>query len=286
LLWDSKDLDVTKLGADKVKDADVIVYVGGLDGRTEAEEGDIRGVFKGFTSGDRDTIEMPECQTAMIKALVATGKPVVVVNMTGSATAMPWEAENARAIVQAWYPGEAGGTAIADLLFGAYNPSGRLPVTFYRATADLPAFGDYAMKGRTYRYFTGKPLWAFGHGLSYTTFSYGEMSIDKNEAGAADVVKVALDVTNSGAMAGEEVVQVYARPAVAGAGDALQRLVGFKRIALTPGQKGRVEVAVPIALLRNWDVAKKAYVVPAGRHELWAGASSSDARSKTAITIK
>ncbi len=285
-LWDRGDLDLSKLAADKVKDADIIVFVGGLDGRMEAEEGDVRGTFKGFTSGDRDAIEMPDCQTAMLKALVATGKPVVLVNMTGSATAMPWAAEHVNAILQAWYPGEAGGTAVADVLFGAYNPSGRLPVTFYRATTDLPAFEDYAMKGRTYRYFTGRPLWAFGYGLSYTSFDYSGVAVDKPEVSAGDTVKVSVDVANTGTRDGEEVVQVYAKPVTPGEGDALERLAGFKRIALSRGEKKHVEIAVPVALLRNWDVSKKTYVVPAGKYELHIGGNSAEMREKATLAVK
>ncbi|HVT83422.1 MAG TPA: glycoside hydrolase family 3 C-terminal domain-containing protein, partial [Phycisphaerae bacterium] len=262
------------------------IFAGGLDGRTEAEEGDIRGIFKGFKNGDRDAIENPECQTNLLKALVATGKPVVMINMTGSATAMPWEAEHVNAVLQAWYPGEAGGTAIADVLFGAYNPSGRLPVTFYRATTDLPAFDDYAMKGRTYRYFAGKPLWSFGYGLSYTQFGYGGVSVDKNQLTASDTLKVSLDVTNTGASAGDEVVQVYARTAVPAPGDPVERLVGFRRISLASGQKSRVEISVPLALLRNWDVTRRNYVVPLGKYELQVGSSSSDVRGKAAFEIK
>ena len=130
----------------------------------------------GFAGGDRTRIELPPVQTDLLKALQATGKPVVFVNCSGSAIAMPWEAEHLPAIVQAWYPGEEGGRAVAEVLFGDVNPAGRLPVTFYASTADLPAFDDYSMANRTYRYFTGKPLFAFGHGLSYTKFDYATRS--------------------------------------------------------------------------------------------------------------
>jgi beta-glucosidase len=286
LMWNRSDLDLSALAAQRVEDADVIVYVGGLDGRMEAEEGASRGNFLGFSAGDRTAIELPACQEKMIQALVATGKPVVVVNMTGGAVALPWEARHVGAIVQAWYPGQAGGTAVADVLFGDYNPSGRLPVTFYRATADLPAFTDYAMKGHTYRYLAGAPLWPFGHGLSYTTFRYGVMAVDKAQAGPDETVKVSLDVTNGGTRAGEEVVQIYAKAARPGPGDALERLVGFRRVALAAGQTARVDVAVPVGRLRNWDVRKNAYYVPAGTWTLMAGSSSADVRSTRNITVK
>ena len=128
--------------------------------------------YDGFNGGDRTRIELPPVQEDLLKALQATGKPVVFVNCSGSAMAMPWEAEHLPAILQAWYPGEQGGRAVAEVLFGDVNPAGHLPVTFYRSTADLPAFDDYSMSNRTYRYFNGKPLFAFGHGLSYTKFNY------------------------------------------------------------------------------------------------------------------
>jgi beta-glucosidase len=286
LIWNRGDLDLTQKVADRVKDADVIIYAGGLDGRMEAEEGDIRGLFKDFSAGDRDTIELPACQTALLKALAATGKPVVFVNMTGSAVAMPWEAEHLNAIVQAWYPGEAAGTAVADVLFGAYNPGGRLPVTFYKSTKDLPAFTDYAMRGHTYRYFTGVPQWAFGYGLSYTTFRYDGMKVDKAQAGAGDTVSVSVDLTNTGKRDGDEVVQVYAKPAKPNAGDALQRLVAFKRVTLAAGQTIHVELPVPIQSLRNWDVDKSAYAVPSGTYSISVGASSADARISQDVVVK
>ncbi len=286
LVWNRGELDLSQQAAERVKDADVIIYVGGLDGRMEAEESDVRGLFKGFDKGDRQVMELPECQEKMIQALVATGKPVVVVNMTGSAVALPWEAQHVPGIIQAWYPGQNGGTAVADVLFGNYNPSGKLPVTFYRATTDLPSFTDYAMKGRTYRYFDGPILWAFGHGLSYTTFKYGAVGVDKPQAAAADTVTVRLDVTNAGPRDGDEVVQIYARAAKPAPGDALQRLVGFQRVSVAAGKTVRVEVPVPLARLRNWDIEKKAYVVPAGAWTLQAGSSTADIRGSAAITVK
>ncbi len=154
------------------KSADAVIYVGGISPELEGEEMSRANGYDGFNGGDRTKIELPEVQTDLLKALQATGRPVVFVNCSGSAIAMPWAAENLPAILQAWYPGEQGGRAVADVLFGEVNPAGRLPVTFYRSTADLPDFENYSMTNRTYRYFEGKPLFAFGHGLSYTEFSY------------------------------------------------------------------------------------------------------------------
>ena len=187
--------------------ADMIVYVGGLTPNLEGEEMPVNA--DGFSGGDRTQIELPTVQARFIKALYKTGKPVVFVNCSGSAIAMPWEAEHLAAIVEAWYPGRAGGTAVADVLFGKYNPAGRLPVTFYRSTLDLPEFEDYRMKNRTYRFFKGMPLWAFGYGLSYTTFRYDNLAIAQSELHKDGKLDLTVDVSNTGTRDGEEVVQLY-----------------------------------------------------------------------------
>jgi beta-glucosidase len=231
----------------------------------------------------------------MLKALQATGKPVIFVNLSGSAMAMPWEAANLPAIVQAWYPGQNGGTAVADILFGKINPSGRLPVTFYASTADLPDFKDYSMKNRTYRFFTGKPLFAFGHGLSYTKFSYANAQVAAPAGVAAGVastigfggtIKVSVDVTNTGARDGDEVVQIYAKET--GLNDparAQQSLVGFQRVTLAKGQKKTVEISIPVTALRHWDPTKQDYVVDAASYELRVGAASDDIRATTTVRL-
>ncbi len=164
---------------DMAQRMDAIVYCGGLSADLEREFYGVK--VQGFFWGDRTEIELPEIQTDFLKALRATGKPLVFVNCSGSAMAMPWEEKNLSAIVQAWYPGQEGGRAVAEVLFGEVNPAGRLPVTFYASSADLPSFTDYSMANRTYRYFTGKPLFAFGHGLSYTKFSYGRRPTGQNQ---------------------------------------------------------------------------------------------------------
>lgn len=243
--------------------ADVIVYVGGI---TAAQEGE---------SFDRESIELPPEQEDLLRALHATGKPVVMVNCSGSAMALTWQDEHLPAIVQAWYPGQSGGRAVAEVLFGLVNPSGHLPVTFYRSTADLPDFSDYSMKNRTYRYFTGKPLYAFGHGLSYTSFAYENLRVTPAAGGA---LAVTLDVANTGARDGDDVVQLYATPPASSQPQEIRALCGFTRVHLRAGERRTVEITVPAIALRRWDVAAKAYAVPSGDWTLSAGASSADLR--------
>lgn len=196
--------------------------------------------LEGFRGGDRTEISLPKSQEALLKAVVATGKPVVVVLLSGSALAVNWANDNVPAILEAWYPGGEGGTAIADVLFGDYNPAGRLPVTFYKSVDQLPPFTDYSMQGRTYRYFKGEPLYPFGYGLSYTTFRYSNLQIEPKAARAGETVKVSADVMNSGDRAGGEVVQLYLTDIAATAPVPIRALVGFERVSLRPGEKRRV----------------------------------------------
>lgn len=223
--------DMTAL-ANRVKDADAIVFVGGISPQLEGEE--MRVDYPGFNGGDRTTILLPGVQTALLKALKATGKPVVFVMMTGSAVAIPWEDQNLPAIVNAWYGGQDAGTAIADVLFGDYNPSGRLPLTFYKSDSDLPDFNDYSMTNRTYRYFTGKPLYPFGHGLSYTRFQYNDLKLPAKRTKNNNAI-VSVKVTNSGTMDGEEVVQLYVANQDTKTKAPLRSLKGFQRIFLKSG---------------------------------------------------
>jgi beta-glucosidase len=194
--------------------------------------------IEGFAGGDRTDIKLPATQENLLKKIHALGKPVVLVLTNGSALAVNWAAEHIPAIVEAWYPGQAGGTAIADVLFGDYNPAGRLPVTFYRSVNDLPPFEDYRLEGRTYRYFRGQALFPFGHGLSYTTFAYENLQIDQVEVEQGAKVAVRVDVTNSGSYAGDEVVQLYIRQAE-GERSAM-KLKGFKRLSLEAGERKTV----------------------------------------------
>jgi beta-glucosidase len=248
--------------------SDVIVYVGGI---TAAQEGE---------SFDRESIELPQEQENLLHELVATGKPVVVVNCSGSAMALTWEDEHAAAVVQAWYPGQHGGRAVAEVLFGVVNPSGHLPVTFYRSTADLPPFTDYSMKNRTYRFFTGKPLYPFGHGLSYTQFDYSNLRVAPVSDGG---LTVTLDVVNTGARAGDDVVQIYATPPASSKPTEIRALCGFTRVSLKAGEEKQVTIAVPAVALRRWNTEKKAYEIPSGEWALAAGASSADLRQTTMV---
>ncbi|HEY0729222.1 MAG TPA: glycoside hydrolase family 3 C-terminal domain-containing protein, partial [Pyrinomonadaceae bacterium] len=198
----------------------------------------------GFRGGDRTEISLPKTQETLLKAVMATGKPVVVVLLSGSALAVNWANDNVPAILAAWYPGGEGGTAIADVLFGDYNPAGRLPVTFYKSVDQLPPFTDYSMQGRTYRYFKGEPLYPFGYGLSYTTFGYGNLRFEKRAVAAGEAVKVSVDVTNAGDREGEEVVQLYLTDTQASAPVPIRTLVGFDRISLKPREKRTVTFTI------------------------------------------
>ncbi len=224
--------DFNKL-VDRIKDADVIIYAGGISPQLEGEE--MRVDYPGFNGGDRTTILLPTVQTELMKKLNATGKPFVFVMMTGSAIAIPWENENIPAIVNAWYGGQAAGSAIADVLFGDYNPAGRLPVTFYKNDSDLPGFSDYTMEGRTYRYFKGEALYPFGYGLSYTTFKYDQI-VKPATLKKGNKLTITARVTNTGKRNGEEVVELYvAHPGIQNKAP-LRALKGFKRINLKPGE--------------------------------------------------
>jgi len=253
--------------------ADLIIYVGGI---TPAQEGE------GF---DRKDIEMPEVQETLIRELHAIGKPMVMVNCSGSAMALTWEDEHLPAILQAWYPGQEGGRAVAEVLFGDVNPSGHLPITFYRSTADLPAFTDYSMANRTYRYFSGKPLYAFGHGLSYTKFNYSGGKLDSNKIAQDGTVKVTFTIKNSGGRDGDDVAQVYYRHVNSKVPQPKESLCGFKRVSVQKGKSTQVTVEIPAQRLRYWDVEKKQYVVEAGNYEILVGAASDDIKLKLPFTV-
>jgi len=263
--------------------ADVVIYVGGIDASLEQEEGKVD--YQGFNRGDRTRIELPPVQTDLLKALQAAGKPVVFVNCSGSAIAMPWAVENLPAIVQAWYPGEQGGRAVAEVLFGDVNPAGRLPVTFYRSTGDLPAFDDYSMSNRTYRYFGGTPEFAFGHGLSYTKFDYSRPTLNRPVFGSNDTVRVSFTLKNSGPRAGDEVAQIYFQHVHSAVPQPKLALCGFARVHLLSNQAAHVAVEIPAARFRYWDTAKKQYVVEAGDYKLLVGGTSDDIRLQLPFTI-
>jgi beta-glucosidase len=266
------------------RDADAVIFVGGISPQLEGEEKTGEKV-DGFDAGDRTKIELPAIQTDLLRALHATGKPVILVLMSGSAIACPWEAANLPAIVQAWYPGEGGGTAVADVLFGDYNPAGRLPVTFYASTQDLPPFEDYALRDRTYRYFTGKPLYAFGHGLSYSRFEYSNMRLQIRNVNGNPHIMVRLDVRNAGQLAGDEVVQVYVRDLDARRDPALQKLCGFTRVHLRSGERREIMLDIPAARFASWTGEQQGFAVLPGEYELRAGAASDDIRLRARLRL-
>jgi beta-glucosidase len=232
LIWAPVDDTPDPAAVAAAKKADVVIAAVGITSRLEGEEMPVH--EPGFLGGDRTNLEMPEPEEALVRAVAATGKPLVVVLMNGSALAVRWEKAHADAILESWYSGEEGGAAIANTLSGRNDPAGRLPVTFYEDVNQLPNFEDYSMKGRTYRYFTGQPLWPFGFGLSYTVFRYSDLSLPKASLEAGQPLIASARVTNTGKVAGDEVVQLYLKfPNVAGA--PLRALRGFQRIHLAPG---------------------------------------------------
>ncbi|MBE2230278.1 MAG: glycoside hydrolase family 3 C-terminal domain-containing protein [Chitinophagaceae bacterium] len=218
--------------AERFKDADAIIFAGGISPQLEGEEMPV--TVPGFKGGDRTSILLPAIQTELMKALKATGKPVIFVMLTGSALAIPWEDENIPAIMNAWYGGQSGGTAVADVLFGDYNPAGRLPVTFYKSDNDLPDFSDYSMKGRTYRYFEGKALYPFGYGLSFTRFRYAGLKTTPVLKKGKNL-SLSFTLTNSGSRDGEEVIQLYVSHSAA-VTKPLKALKAFRRVHLKKGE--------------------------------------------------
>ncbi len=267
--------DVTPADAvAKAKDAEVVIFIGGISPAYEREEAKVN--EPGFDNGDRTSIELPEPQREILKALHAAGKKIVFVNCSGSAVALTPENDICDAILQAWYPGEQGGHAIADVIFGDYNPSGKLPVTFYKNDSQLPAFDDYLMEGRTYRYMREAPLYQFGYGLSYTRFDISK-PVYSND-------KIKVRVKNTGKVAGTEVVQVYMRrPADADGPN--KTLRGYARVTLAPGESRDVVIDFPKHLFENWDEKEQEMRVVPGEYELMVGSSSAD-RDLKKIKVK
>jgi beta-glucosidase len=241
LQWFMKGQDYTAEAVAAAQKADAAVLFLGLSPRLEGEEMPVQ--VQGFSGGDRLSIDLPKVQEDLLRAVAATGTPTVLVLLNGSAIAVNLADANIPAIVEAWYPGQAAGAAIADVLFGDYNPAGRLPVTFYKSTDQLPPFEDYSMKERTYRYFTGKPLYPFGHGLSYTQFRYSNFLIPKSVK-AGEPVKVSVTVTNTGSRTGDEVVQLYITDREASVPVPIRKLAGFHRINLKAGASQKVSFTI------------------------------------------
>ena len=243
----------------RVKDADIVVFASGVSPVLEGEEMGVN--LPGFKGGDRTDIELPAIQRELISALHRAGKKIILVNC--------------EAILQAWYPGQQGGTAVAEVLFGDYNPGGRLPVTFYRNMSQLPDFEDYNMTGRTYRYMTQQPLFPFGYGLSYTTFDYGKLSLGKEQIKQGEPLKLAVSVTNSGQRDGEEVVQVYLKKQDDAEGPG-KTLRAFKRVYIPAGKSVDVEFDLKDKELEWWDAQSNTMRVCAGKYDIMVGRSSQD----------
>ncbi len=232
LMWGKMDRGIDPALSTAAQNADVVVAVVGITSELEGEEMNVN--EPGFKGGDRTSLDLPEPEEKLLETLAVTNKPLVVVLTNGSALGVNWANAHANAILDAWYPGEEGGTAVAQTLSGKSNPAGRLPVTFYKDVTQLPPFEDYSMKGRTYRYFTGTPLYPFGYGLSYTKFSYSKLTLPAKAVAAGQPIVVEATVTNTGTRAGDEVAQLYLEfPAVPGA--PLRALRGFERVHLEQG---------------------------------------------------
>ena len=253
------------ISAERLDEYDVVVFAGGISPKLEGEEMDVP--LPGFKGGDRESIELPEVQRHLLQALHYAGKKVVLVNFSGSAMGLEPETQSCDAILQAWYPGQEGGTAIANVLFGDVAPSGKLPVTFYKNVEQLPDFEDYAMKGRTYRFFEGEPLFPFGFGLSYTTFAYGKAQVKGDQ--------LVLEVSNIGPVDADEVVQLYVRRPADMEGPR-KTLRAYKRVHVPSGQS--VEVSLPLTeeTFLWWDEARQRMVPQKGEWELLYGGSSQD----------
>lgn len=276
LVWSVRDPRQREKAIDAARRSDVAIVVLGLTPRLEGEEMPV--AVEGFAGGDRTSLDIPREQEDLLKAVVATGTPVVLVLMNGSAVSINWASEHVPAIVEAWYPGQAAGTAVADVLFGDANPAGRLPVTFYRSVDQLPPFDDYAMAQRTYRYFTGEPLYPFGYGLSYTTFAYDALSLPVR-AGTGDTITASVTVRNAGGRAGDEVVQWYVSLEGMPVPVPLRSLVGFDRITLAPGESKRITRAFSPRELASVDASGRLVRAP-GRIRISVGGEQPGMRGR------
>jgi beta-glucosidase len=263
--------------------SELIVFVGGISADLEGEEMPVK--VDGFKGGDRTSLDLPQAQQQLLEKLQALGKPVVFVMTNGSALSVNWAQEHIPAILDCWYPGEEGGNAVADVLFGDYNPAGRLPVTFYKSVNDLPSFEDYSMEGRTYRYFTGKPLYAFGYGLSYTKFDYISAIAESAKVAKNAKVKLKLKVTNSGNFAGDEVVQVYFKQPESVVGKPLQSLAAFKRVNFKKGEQKEITFEIPVAQLRYFDTKLGTYSIARGNYEFLIGSSSDNIKKTVTVEV-
>jgi beta-glucosidase len=279
-------LTAAALEADALKaarTADAVILCLGLTNQLEGEE--MRVQIDGFRGGDRTSLDLPAAQEHLLESITALGKPTVLVLMNGSALAVNWAAEHVPAIVEAWYPGQAGGAAIADVLFGEYNPGGRLPVTFYRSVDDLPPFDNYNMAGRTYRFFDGPPLYPFGYGLSYTTFAYDSLGMSADTLAVNGTITVRVNVTNTGRRTGDEVVQLYVQHLGSAVTRPRQDLRGYQRVTLEAGETRTIAFPLPAASLAYWNVGIHGWTVETEPVRVEVGASSADIRLDRVIRV-
>ena len=281
LVWAAPKPNLKNEAIEVAKQADVVIMCMGLTPRMEGEEMDVQ--IEGFRGGDRTKIDLPGVQEQLIKDIKALGKPVVLVLLNGSALAINWADGNIPAIVETWYPGQAAGQAIADVLFGDYNPGGRLPVTFYKSEKDLPAFTDYNITTQTYRYFRGEPLYPFGYGLSYTSFAYENLKIN-NEYKAGETIELSVDVKNTGSVGGDEVVQVYVSAKNAKEKVPLRALKAFKRIYLNAGENKTVNFVLPSSAFITITDKNEQVVLP-GKYEISAGGGQPGVKKQTSPVL-
>jgi beta-glucosidase len=267
----------------RVKESDVVIAFVGLSPQLEGEEMRIK--IDGFDGGDRTSLDLPAPQQKLLEAVAATGKPLIVVLQSGSAVALNWANQHADAILEAWYPGVAGGEAIARTLAGLNNPAGRLPVTFYASLDGLPAFTDYGLKGRTYRYFAGKPLWGFGYGLSYSSFKYGQVKLSTETLKAGDPITATVSVTNTGTVSGDEVVEAYLKtPQPDGP---IHSLVGFQRVHIAGGVSRAVTITLDPRTLSSVNEKGLRFILP-GKYTLSLGGAQpqeTNAKSEASFTV-
>ena len=281
---ESNKKDSLDLLVESCSKADLVVFCGGLTPNLEGEESSVD--KKGFFHGDRTSLNLPDIQEYALKALKARGKRIILILTNGGALSLNWEQENLDAIIEAWYPGQNGGSAVADIIFGKYNPAGRLPVTFYKSVKDLPGFENYNMKGRTYRYFMGKPLYPFGYGLSYARFSYNDIHTSTKTASAKDSVMISFYIKNTSSRDGDEVMQVYGSAVNISQFRSIKTLIGFQRVHLKANTSKHIQMKIGVNSLRQFDAHISDYNVYKGTYAIMIGSSSEDVRLKTTLVVK
>ena len=263
---------------------DIVVFVGGISPQFEGEE--MTESYEGFQRGDRDIIELPTVQRDLLRRLKKEGKKIIFVNCSGSAIGLEEEAPLCDAILQAWYPGQAGGEAVADVIFGDYNPAGRLPITFYKSTAQLPDYQDYNLDNRTYSFLNEEPEFVFGHGLSYTDFKYGKANLSGKELAKEGNLTLTVPVSNTGKMDGDEVVQIYMRP-VGKTNGPIKSLRDFKRVNIKKGEKAEVSFVINADTFKAYNTATGNVETKPGEYELLYGGTSADKGLKSIkVTVK